>query len=171
MPLHPPIWNAAVLAFAITAAAGDLHARKIPRVLTVTGFAAGLAFHTVFGGILSALLASLLAFVIGLAFFQAGAIGGGDVKLMIALGAMLGTRPWLCAMEAAVLTAGAIALVQAARHGLLRRTLANIAETLRWVRHNGLKTHPVINVGNTAMLRAPFGVAAAVGTLIALVRL
>ncbi|HYG98781.1 MAG TPA: A24 family peptidase [Terriglobales bacterium] len=167
------IWNAVVVAFALTAAMGDVRWRKIPRALTTAGLLAGVGFHLYAGGFngfaLSA-LACLIGFAIGLTFFSLGAIGGGDVKLITALGAMLGLNRWLFAMEVAVIAAGVIALVQAWRTGRLRQTFANIAETLRWLIARGVRAHPVINVSNAAMLRAPFGVAAALGTVAAVIR-
>lgn len=163
-------WNAVVVAFALTAAMGDARWRKIPRALTTTGLVTGLAFHVYSGGFFSSLAACLIAFAIGITFFQLGAIGGGDVKLITALGAMLGLNRWLFAMEVAVLVAGLIALVQAVRRGLLRQTFSNIAETLRWLLNSGVKAHPVINVTNSAMLRAPFGIAAALGTVAAVIK-
>jgi len=169
--LHFSTWNAVVLAFAVTAAVGDIRWRKIPRALTTAGVIVGLLFHAVYGGFLTAALASVLGFVLGLAFFRLGAVGGGDVKLMTALGAMLGLKPWLFAMEVAILAAGVLALVQAVRAGRLRQTIRNMGETLRWVRTSGLQTHPVINASNPAMLRSPFGVAAAVGTFMAVIKL
>ncbi len=159
-----------VVAFVLTTAAGDIRWHKIPRTFTTAGLIAGLLFHAIYGGMVSALVAAVLGLAIGVAFFQLGAIGGGDVKLIVALGGMLGIYPWLYAMEVAILAAGAIALAQAIRRSMLRQTLHNIVESLRWIKSSGVRAHPVINVGNSAMLRAPFGVAAAVGVLFAIVR-
>lgn len=167
------IWNAVVIAFALTAAMGDIRWRKIPRALTTAGVVAGLAFHIFSGGLggfASSALACIIGFAIGLTFFSLGAVGGGDVKLITALGAMLGLNRWLFAMEVAVIAAGVIALVQALRAGRLRQTFINIGHTLSWMFTRGVRAHPVINVSNTAMLRAPFGVAAALGTLVAVIR-
>jgi prepilin peptidase CpaA len=162
-----------IVAFAITAAASDLRWRKIPRTLTVAGLMLGLGYHLLHGGKFEfawAMLAALVGFALGLTFFYLGAIGGGDVKLITALGALLGFSRWLLAMEVAIFAAALIGLVQAVRRGLLRQTLLNVLATLRWVLSRGVQPHPVINVGNSAMLRAPFGVAAAVGTLIAVMK-
>ena len=71
-------WDALIIAFALTVAVGDVRWRKIPRVLTTTAVAVGLIFHLAHGGFLSALVASLIGFGLGLSFFQLGAIGGGD---------------------------------------------------------------------------------------------
>lgn len=168
---HPQVWNALVLAFVLTAAVGDIRWRKIPRSLTTMAVAAGLIFHLVHGGFASALIASLIAFGVGLSFFQLGAIGGGDVKLITALGAMLGLDRWIVAMEVAVLAAAAIGIVQAVRRGMLRQMLRNMGELIKWLAGRGaVAAHPSINVRNSAMLRAPFGVAAALGTLFAVLK-
>lgn len=176
------IWNAVVVSFALTAAAGDARWRKIPRSLTTAAMLAGFVFHAVHGtalggfvrgGLLefgSSAAACFIGFAIGLTLFQLGAIGGGDVKLIMALGAMLGFQRWLFAMEISIFAAAAIALLQALRRGLLRQTLSNVAETFRWILSKGVKQHPAINVSNAAMLRAPFGIAAAVGTLAAVIK-
>ncbi|HKW67027.1 MAG TPA: A24 family peptidase [Terriglobales bacterium] len=169
---HPEVWNALILAFVLTAAVGDIRWRKIPRLLTTAAVAAGLIFHLVHGGLgwefASALIATLIAFGVGLSFFQLGAIGGGDVKLITALGALLGLDRWILAMEVAVLAAALIGIVQAVRRGMLGQMLRNIGSLLKWlVGRGGVAAHPTINVRNSAMLRAPFGVAAALGTLFA----
>ncbi len=161
------MWDVFVISFALTAAIGDIWWRKIPRLYTVAGFVIGLVYHARHGEFLSAAAAGLLGFIIGLAFFQLGAVGGGDVKLIAALGAMLGLSKWMMAMKAAILVAGAMALVQIIRHGAVRRTLSNMGEIIRSLTVAGLKPHPVINVQNSAAIRSPFGVAAAVGTFVA----
>src|SRR4051812_44738874 len=119
-------WNALVVAFVITAAISDLYARKIPRALTVAGTLAGLVYHVFVGDLKSSFIALLVAFGVGLAFFWLGAIAGGDVKLITALGSILGLHRWVHAMEAAVFAAALIGLVQIVRSGVFVQTLANM---------------------------------------------
>ena len=167
-----------VISFAITAAIGDVRWRKIPRAFTTAGLLVGLAFHLYRAGfqhagwadVGSSALACFIGFAAGLALFQLGAIGGGDVKLITALGAMLGLNRWLFAMEVAILAAAALAIIQALRRGVLRQTVANMVDLIRWIFAHGAKAHPVVNVSNAAMMRAPFGVAAALGTVLAVIR-
>ena len=165
------MWNAFVLAFAACAAISDAAWRKIPRSLMVLGAIAGLAFHMICGGFWSALLAAAAGFLAGLLLFAMGAIGGGDVKLIAAVGALLGWTQWLAAMEIAVFAAGAMALIQAYRRGLLGELLANIRRLLYWRTRHGIEPHPSIRTGAAGALQAPFGVAVAVGVLFAVVRL
>jgi prepilin peptidase CpaA len=162
--------QAFILAFVVTAALADIWWRKIPNGLTVFGLIAGLSFHLVRGGFLSSLTASVIGFAVGITFFHLGAIGGGDVKLITALGALLGTRDWLLAMELAILVAGLVALLQVVRRRALRQTLHNMIEIARGLGSRGLQRHPEIHIGNPMTFRAPFGFAAAIGTVIALVQ-
>ena len=83
----------AALAFTGTATYFDLKFRKIPNGLTVSAFAAGLIFHLVTQGA-SGLGLAMGGFAAGflplLVLWLIGGGGGGDVKLMGALGAWLG---------------------------------------------------------------------------------
>jgi prepilin peptidase CpaA len=87
-----------VALFMLAAAALDLRTRRLPNWLTVPAFAAGLVFHTATGG-WAGLGLSLGGFATGfgilLVLWLIGGGGGGDVKLMGALGAWLGPLPIL----------------------------------------------------------------------------
>ncbi len=82
-----------VLAALIIAVVTDLKDQRIPNWLTFTLALAGLAFHGVTGG-LDGLGFSLIGLAIGLGVmlppYLIGVMGGGDVKLMAAVGACLG---------------------------------------------------------------------------------
>ncbi len=163
-------WKLAVVAFVITVAIADVRWRKIPRSLTVPAFCAGLIYHWATGLFFNALGAAALGFAVGMALFTLGAIAGGDVKLLTALGALLGFGVWTHAMDLAIFAAAAMALVQVVRHGAVRQTLHNMAEIVRSLFRTGLREHAVLNVGNSSMIRSPFGLAAAIGTVIAVLR-
>ena len=165
--MHFSLWNAFVIGFAIAAAVYDLRWHKIPRGFNLIGFVAGLLFHAIYGRLLDAVQCALVAFALGMILYSVGAIGGGDVKLMTALGAMMGLYPWLHAMLIAIFVAAAMALVQVIRRGVWRQTLSNMGEIVMNLGRRGLEAHPVINVKNPAMIRSPFGVAAAIGVLAA----
>ena len=161
------MWNFFIIGFSVAVAAGDIAWGKIPTFLTTIGILAGLGFHTIYGGLGSAAFAAFIGFSLGLTLFHIGAIGGGDVKLIAALGALLGLSRWLIAMKYAILCAGLIALAQILRSGRLRESLGNMGELLRWFSSMGYKPHPVITVANSSALRSPFALAAACGVFAA----
>jgi prepilin peptidase CpaA len=78
----------------VMAAALDLKFRRIPNVLTVAGVVAGLVLRAFGGG--SAVIAGCegvgLGLLLTVPFFFLGALGGGDVKLVAAVGAFLGPK-------------------------------------------------------------------------------
>lgn len=88
-------WFQVVAALAITSTAAwtDYRTGLIPNRLTLSGVALGLAAALAGGGANGLLLAaagSLAALLVPLLLFRARAMGGGDVKLFAALGALLG---------------------------------------------------------------------------------
>jgi prepilin peptidase CpaA len=87
---------AAACTLALAAAlACDLRARRIPNAVTATAAALGVAWHaSPFGvGVAPALLGLALGAALLIAPFALGGMGGGDVKLLAALGAWLGPVP------------------------------------------------------------------------------
>jgi prepilin peptidase CpaA len=88
----------------LIAVAEDLRSRKLPNWLTATGVVAGLALALPRGwsGLWPALAGAAVGFAILLPLFLLRGMGGGDIKLMAAFGALLGpTAVLLAAMLAA----------------------------------------------------------------------
>lgn len=137
------------LGLAIIACAVDLRTRRIPQVLTIGGALAGLFFHWVTGGWAGA-GASLAGFVIGILIFLApfalGGLGGGDVKLLGALGAWFGPTEavWVA------LYAGAVGLVLAVCYalmlGYLKTAVTNVIVLLTFWRVNGVRPMPELTL-------------------------
>jgi prepilin peptidase CpaA len=96
----------AAVALGCAAVATDLYSRTIPNWLTGAGAAAGL----VCGG-WAAAAGMVVGFVIFAAAHWMGGMGGGDVKLMAAFGALLGPSQVITAAVLAAIAGGLMALV------------------------------------------------------------
>lgn len=165
------LW-AITLAFTLYAGWIDGRTHRLPNWLTVPGFLAGLGVHSYLNGwrgTLTALEGAALALAILLPLVFLRALGAGDWKLMGAVGALLG--PWmvLFVLVASFFVAGfmAIALVLYAKR--IRETLENMGDLIKGFFAFGLRANPEISLDNPTLLKLPFGVAAALGTLICFV--
>src|SRR5687767_2077545 len=94
----PAALTLAAVAAVTLALATDLRARRIPNWLTggsaLVGLLAGFWLHGPPGG-LSALTGGLLGFALLLPFYALGGVGAGDVKLLAALGTLIGPHDLL----------------------------------------------------------------------------
>ena len=137
----------AALAVAVAGCVTDLGYRRIPNALTF-GSAAGAFGYFLAGEGLRGLGWSIGGWAVGLLmflpFFALRGIGGGDVKLLAALGAWLGpgSAVWLALFAA--LAGGPLALVVALSKGYLGRAFANMWGLLMFWRVEGIKPHPRI---------------------------
>jgi prepilin peptidase CpaA len=161
------IWLCAVL---IAAGAGilDWRSRRIPNWLTMSALVTGLAANFAAGGIKGGVEAiegagAALAVLLPVVFLRG--LGGGDWKLMGALGAWLGPRQVFLVLLVTIFLSGLLALVQIIRAKRFLVTLRNLWELLRGFFIFGFQPHPEINLDNPASLTLPFGSAAALATL------
>jgi prepilin peptidase CpaA len=121
---------ALVLVIAGIAVCTDLRARRIPNWLTISGMGAGLVLNLLLGGVsggLHALEGLGLGMALLLLLFLRGGMGGGDVKLLMAIGACGGPDLLFAAfLFGAVFGAGMSAVVLM-RKKMLRLALAGVA--------------------------------------------
>ncbi|MDX2180109.1 MAG: A24 family peptidase [Bryobacteraceae bacterium] len=115
-------WEIGAIALAgLAATAEDLVRRTISNWIPVFALAAGLAIHAArsgWGGLAASLGGAACGFAVFLVFYLLGGMGGGDIKLMSGMGAILGaSRVWTAAWWTAILGA-----VLALAVLLLRRT-------------------------------------------------
>lgn len=117
------------LTIGVIACVTDIRTRRIPNVLTFGAAAAALVFHGISGG-LPGLQTAVFGWIVGTAlflpFFLLGGMGGGDVKLLAALGAWLGpgTAFWLAIY--ASIAGGVLAVVVALARGYLMTAFRNL---------------------------------------------
>jgi prepilin peptidase CpaA len=157
-----------VAALLMWGAVTDVRAARIPNRLTLTGLVLGALAALATGGPIGlglALAALVVAFLIGIAGFALGAIGGGDAKFLMVGAALVGWQqllPYLLATAAlgAVLAVGVVVWQ---RRGIeatvMTRDLAKSVFTLGRKGYRG-------RVGDEGRLAVPYGVAIAAGALI-----
>ncbi len=158
----------AVFAILLGAAAWtDVRLRRIPNALTMTGIGLALALRFLSGpGLaLDGLTGALLAFVLALPFFVLGVLGGGDAKLLMAIGTFMGPQKLVGALLVIAVVGGLLGLADALRKGILLPVLHNCWDILRhWAtlgRRGANRT-----LASTGALAIPYGVAIAVGSLV-----
>lgn len=163
------LYLALAVVAALVASVWDVKTRRIPNWLTLSAILAGLAVHGVLGGardMFTALAAALVGGGIFAIFFVAGGMGGGDVKLMAAIAAIVGFQSLFQVMVLTAIMGGVFAICLALAHGRLKQTAHNIKLLLVHHRYQGLTPHPEINVTNRKTLRLPYALAIAAGCLI-----
>lgn len=156
---------AVLVAGALVATIIDIRTRRIPNVLTATMSGLGIAMAaTGINGISAgaALAGCALGLVLMLPGYMLGATGAGDVKLMAAIGAILGPGLVVSAVIFTALAGGVLALGVAARRG---RVAATIAGTGRLIAAPGdakeeIRTAPAAH-------RFAYGPAIAIGSVVA----
>jgi prepilin peptidase CpaA len=160
--MAPQLVLAAGLAIAV---AIDVRIGRIPNVLTASMAAAGFAIAVMGLGVTpaQAALGLLVGLVVLLPGHMLGATGAGDVKLLAAIGSLVGPSLALRVCLYSALAGGVLALAVAARRGVLASMLHNTSQ---------LVAAPAD--ARAAIVSAPrahrfsYGPAIAVGTFVAL---
>ncbi len=156
-----------LLALAVTCAVTDVWRGRIYNAITypaiVLGFVLQLALHGL-PGLWSALGGFAVGFFPAFVLFALGGMGGGDVKLLGAVGAIAGAVAATETLILAFLFGGVFALGKLAWHGRLFRTLGRTLRVLAGFVVPGLGRQP-LDDGKQPRLEVRFGVAICVATL------
>lgn len=168
-PLPNPVsW--ALAAVVLAAAISDLRSRSIPNWLTLGGIVLGFAanFYASGPGGLKFAGLGFLASLLFLIPFVLGFLGGGDVKLMAAVGAFAGPGNLLVIFVLDALLGGIVALAGILIRGRVRRTFLNIGRILRLLAQGKLPSEesPELEAGNQASFGMPRAVTIALATLL-----
>jgi prepilin peptidase CpaA len=157
------------IAVGITACATDLHSRRIPNLLTFGAALLAIVFHGAIGG-LDGLTIAALGWVVGVAlflpFFLLGGMGGGDVKLLAALGAWLGPGDAVWLAVYASLAGGVLAVTVSLARGYLTTALLNVWRLLRYWSMVGPRPMPSLTLERADAPRLAFGIPMFVGTMV-----
>ena len=155
------------LVIASIGASIDVRTARIPNWLTYGGLAAALVSRAVMGWIefRSGLMGLLIAGGMFLLLFLIGGMGGGDVKLMAAVGTWAGSSQALPVLITSAIVGGLLAVLYMI---LGRRILLTLRNSLELIQHHvssGIRPHPYLNVQEAGTMRVPYGLAIAMGTL------
>lgn len=165
--LREGAWILAVL-IATVAGISDWRSRRIPNWLTVSGLVLGVAVNSLLRGRLGtkdSLLGAGLGLLLLLPFVLVRSLGAGDWKLVGALGGCLGPHALIAVLFGTILVAGLMAVILVIWKKRLGQTLRNVGRMLAAV----LSLHlpgPELSLDNPEALKVPFGVAAAVATVL-----
>ena len=148
-------------------ALSDVASRRIPNWLTYSGMLIGIAAHALQGwrGLGDSIAGGLIAGGAFLVFFLVHAMGAGDVKLITAIGCLVGLTGSVEIVLASAIAGGIFAIVFSLWQGKLRTVLANVYDLIRFHAVAGAEVHPSLNLSNPQAARLPYGVAIAAGVL------
>ena len=166
-----PLSVTLIVLFVTTCIMTDVTTRRIPNAVTLSGIGTGLliggASHGL-AGCAAAASGTLLAIALLIGPFALGGIGGGDVKMMAAIGSLAGPQALLASLLAGMILGGLVAVGVLVRRGRLGEKLHAM----------GAMTRSALLTRSFAPLRAqaeaqdavalPYSVPLGLGTAIAL---
>jgi prepilin peptidase CpaA len=165
--MHITIWILSAL-FALAAGVTDLRWRRIPNWLTYPAAPIAVGLHALAGGWPEAKLSIAglaLGLILLLPFGLLRSLGGGDWKLVGALGAFLGWRHLLNVLVITLLINALMAIVFIVAKKRIWRTLRNIGRLFAALFRLHLPGED-LTIDSPEAIKVPFGVAAAVGVLL-----
>lgn len=160
-----------LIVLVLAASVYDLRYRQIPNWLTAAGLMAGFGFQAIFRGwtgLRQAALGSALAFGIYLILFALRALGGGDLKLMTAIGAIVGPLNWLVIFVTSSIINLVLVILFVLRHGTLLKTVMNVLFLLgQLLRLRApYRQNPELDVSHPIAVTLPHAIPIALGCLL-----
>jgi len=165
-------WPIQILLAVVALLAGyyDIRFRRIPNWLTLPTVLVGLALNALLAnpfwdGLKDAGLAILLALALNFPLYLLRALGAGDVKLLAAIGALVGWRDWIAIFWSSLLLAGVLAVILIVSSGRVGKTLRNVAAIVGEMVHlrAPYNKSPELDVRSQSSARLPLGAAIALG--------
>jgi prepilin peptidase CpaA len=164
------VQEAGAIVVGVIACGFDLHSRRIPNRLTFGAALGALLYATATAGVAgagSSAMGWIIALLLFLPFFLLGGMGAGDVKLMAAVGAWLGTAEVVHAVLYAALAGALLALVLVVLKGRARQTFFNLQMLLMHWRIAGIAPHPELTLATSGGPRLAYAVPVLAGTVAA----
>ncbi len=163
--------TAPVVLLAVTACAFDLRTRRIPNALTFGAALTALLIHWLTGGAEGAAVAAggwVVGLFLFMPFFALRGMGGGDVKLLAALGAWLGPQQVLWLAIYAGIAGGVMGVWAAAASGYLKTAIRNMFGAFVYWGTVGLRPVPGLTLESGKAPRLAYALPILAGTLVAL---
>jgi len=166
----PPVFQFLVALIVLTAGYFDLRYRRVPNWLTGTGVLCGIALNTFLlqtQGLLFSLKGLGIAMLIYFPLYMLRGMGAGDVKLMAAVGSIVGLWDWIGILVCTAVFGGIAAIILVTTKGRFRKTFQNMWMILVSLGHRQApyQTSPELDVANERAIRLPHAVVIAVGAL------
>jgi prepilin peptidase CpaA len=177
LSLWPPAAaDLAVVVTGVSASTWDIRTRRIPNAITLGSALVALAFSALAAddlrGALTAVLWTASGWMVGLLLFlpvfALRGLGGGDVKLLAAVGAWLGPAAVCWTALYASVAGGVMAVPLLLFRGALGRTMVNIIGLLTFWRVAGIRPHPGLTLESANAIRLPYALPITVGALLTL---
>jgi prepilin peptidase CpaA len=170
--LPPPGINIPLVALILAAGVYDVLYRRIPNWLTAGGVCAGIAMNSFiyrgWPGLRLSLAGMGVAFAAYFVLYSLRAMGGGDVKLMAAIGALVGARDWFGIFLITAIVGGVAGLAMVAVRGRLKKTLWNVGFILSEMKHGrpAYVGREELDVRSPKSVGLPHGAMIALGTIL-----
>jgi prepilin peptidase CpaA len=156
----------------LVAAVYDVLYRRIPNWLTIGGVLAGIGLNTFiyqgWPGLRLSLVGLAVGFASYFALYSLRAMGAGDVKLMAAIGALVGARDWFGIFLITAIVGGVAGLAMVAARGRLKKTLWNMSFILSEMKHGrpAYVRREELDVRSPRSVGLPHGAMIALGTIV-----
>lgn len=172
----PPLIQLPVALLVLVAGIYDIRYRRIPNWLVLPAVPVGFALNalvslrfqnSVWPGLGQAALGFGLAVLVYMPLYALRGMGAGDVKLSIALGALVGWQVWWLILILSAAVGLVLALVLMVLHKRFRKTLQNTAYIIWEMIHLRAPHHrsEELDVSSPKSFRLPHGAVIALGTL------
>ena len=146
----------------------DLRSRRIPNWLVfpflLAGFLVSGALHG-WAGIRHSLAGMALGALLFGVLCALGGMGMGDVKLVAAIGAWIGSAQLLIALVLTAMAGGVMAICWAVAGGFLGELFRGTGRLLLGFGKRGLRPHPELVLSNPLTRKMPYAPAIAIGTI------
>jgi prepilin peptidase CpaA len=171
LTLPPPGVEMLLLIVLLAAAVYDVRYRRIPNWVSVGGALLGISLNTFLyrgvPGLLFSFKGLALGFGIYFVLYALHAMGAGDVKLMGAVGAVVGWQDWFGIFMITAIVGGFMALLLTVMRKRLKATVWNLGYIMGEMKHGraAYVTREELDVKSSKSVGLPHGAVIAVGTI------